>query len=161
MKEIQFSRAIYYLVCITLVCFKFFLIGGEEIIARDQSLDDLWQIMAASRGYWFGPEYTHISFVHLPAYSFWIAFVYLLGIPLRLATEILYVSSVIIFIISLCRVGISKWLCLFCFTLILFNPYSYDVFNYALPESIYGSLFLIGLAGIILLWHLRDRKSVV
>jgi len=128
------------------------LVSGEEIVARNQPYDDLWQVMAASRWYWFGSDYNHLMFAHLPVYSLWIALVHLTGIPLRIATELLYLAASGILILTLLRVGISRWLAITIFAVIVFHPESYTLFNFVLPETIYCSLLIIAIACLIMLW---------
>lgn len=141
-------------------CIKLLLISGEEVIARNQGYDDLWHIMAAFRGYWLGDGYNHMMFVHLPVYSIWIALVHFTGIPLRIGTELLYLAASVVFLLAVLRTGLPRWLGMIIFIFILFHPVSYSLFDYVLAETVYGSLFIMSIAGFITLWSKREQADV-
>ncbi len=140
---------------------KILLVGGEEIVARYQPLDDFWQIMAASRGYWFSSGYDWMMYVHLPIYSFWVGFVHITGVPLRIATEILFLGSSFLFVVSLRMIGISVLAAVISYALLIFHPASFQIFNYTLAGTLYSSVFLVTLASIFFLWVNRHGEKKI
>ncbi|MBE0575137.1 MAG: hypothetical protein IH613_04485 [Desulfuromonadales bacterium] len=124
-------------------------------------MDDFWQITAASRGYWFGSGYDWTMYVHLPVYSFWLGIVHITGLPLRIATELIYLISGFFFVISLRKVGISAVAAFFSYVLIVFHPASFESFNYVLPGTLYAPIFLLALASVLLLWANRDNAKQI
>ena len=135
--------------CLAFAILKIILIGGEEVVARYQPLDDFCQIMAASRGYWFSSGYDWTMYVHLPVYSFWVGFVHVTGVPLRIATELLFLGSSFLFVVSLSRSGVSVFAAVISYALIIFHPASFQIFNYTLPGTLYSSMFLVTLSSIL------------
>lgn len=146
--------------CILLGLFKLWLVSGEEIVARFQPLDDLWQILAASRGYWFGSEYNWMTFVRLPVYPIWVAGVYLTGTPLRIAIELLYLASSFAFVLALVHAKIPKFLAAFIYISIILHPASFSLFNYALAETLYAPILLLTLAAMISMWTNREEGNL-
>lgn len=145
--------------CLALAALKLLLISGEEIVARYQPLDDLWQILAASRGYWLGTDYNYSTFAHLPVYPLWIALTYFTGIPLRIATEVVYLLAAFAFASVLVRAGVGLAVGAICYGLLVFHPASFQLFNYALAETIYAPLLLLAMASLILLWLNRNSSG--
>jgi hypothetical protein len=152
------SVAIFCLVCCLLAIAKMVIVSREEIVARELYHDDLWHILAAARGYWLGGGYTHMSFIHLPVYSLWIDLVYFTGVPLRIATEILFLAASFMFAVSLSRVGINKIYCCIAYCLMVFHPASFQLFNYTLAEMLYAPLFLLALAFVVMMWAKRGQE---
>ena|SRR5258707_3018404 len=91
----------FWIGCIVLALVKLILVSNEEIVARYQPLDDLWNVMAAARGYWFGTGRDVITYVRPPAYPVWIAVAYFTRIPLRLATELLFLAAAFAFVLAI------------------------------------------------------------
>jgi hypothetical protein len=155
------SKDSFFIICVLLAVFKLLLVSQEEIIARNQPFDDFWQIMAASRGYWFGSEYNVMTFVHLPVYPIWIALVYFTGIPLRIVSELLFLGAGFVFALVLTRAGVQKCVATVCYSLIIFHPASFQLFNYTLADTIYAPILLLALACLILIWIHRESRRLV
>lgn len=159
-KNRKFSAtAFFYMFCCFLVILKIVLVSGEEILARDQPFDDFWQIQAAVRGYWLGGAYTHMTYIHLPVYSLWVALVYFTGIPLRIAIELLFLVSGFLFVLSLSKAGINRFICILSYGLIIFHPVSFHLFNYSLAETLYAPLFILALSTVIMMWLTRGQRA--
>jgi hypothetical protein len=152
------NPAAFWIACIVLTVLKFLLVSCEEIVARYQPLDDLWQIMAAARGYWFGIGYDYSRYAHLPAYSLWIAVVYFTGIPLRLAMELVFLAAAFVFTFALIRAGFKRVAAPILYAFLIFHPASFQLFNYTMPDTFYASVLLFALAALIVLWV--NRESV-
>src|ERR1700694_2061712 len=104
------DRTFFFFGAVTV--FRLLLIGHEEIAARNQPYDDLWQLMAAERMYWFGLGYNNISFVRLPVYPLWVAGIQSTGIPLRIAEEIFFVVAAYFFVRVIAKTGVPAFVCL-------------------------------------------------
>jgi hypothetical protein len=155
------SQDLFFVSCALLAVLKLLLVSQEEIIARYQPLDDLWQIMAASRGYWFGSGYNVVTFVHLPVYPLWIATVYFTGMPLRIVSELLFSGAGFVFAMVLTRAGVQKCVAIVCYSMIIFHPASFQLFNYTLADTIYAPILLLALACLILMWINRESRHLV
>lgn len=125
------------------------LISGEEIFAIPY--DQLTYIDAASHGYWFGDNYTVSTFVRLPIYPLYISLIYLTGLPLRIAIDMLYLVSGFAFVVALSKSNFPMWLCVAAYCMIVFHPVSFQLFNHSLPETLYVSVLLLALASLIML----------
>jgi hypothetical protein len=156
-RKIRLTPSALLILCCFLAGIKLMLISGEEIIAANRPHDDLWQILAAARWYWFG-DYTYMTFVHLPVYPLWIATTHFAGLPLRIGIEILFVASAVVFSLSLSKAGVHKGICLAACCLIIFHPVSFHVFNYALADTLYPPVLLLALAALIMMWIYREDR---
>lgn len=151
------NEALFYTCLILLAMMKLWLVSGEEIVASSQGYDMAWHILSASRGVWFGSNYDQFSFIHLPVSPLWIATVHFTGIPLRIAVELLLLGSGFYSIYALRSANISRYICAACFVLIVFNPWTFKLFNLTLAEIPYTSLMLAVIAAAILVVvHLND-----
>ncbi len=159
-RQLFLSIRTFIVLCSLLAIAKLVLVNGEEIIARNQPLDDLWQIQSAARGYLFG-AYSNPSIVHLPVYPLLVAASYFSGIPLRVAIELLFLISAVFFVFSLVKAGIHKGICLAAYCLIIFHPVSFQLFNYTLTDTLYAPVLLLSLSGIIMMWVYRDNTNFI
>lgn len=159
-RKITFSVRTLVMLCFIFAIMKLTLISGEEIIARNQPYDDLWQILAAARGYWFG-GYSNTTLVHLPVYPLWIAATYFTGVPLRISIELLFLISAALFVLSLAKSGIHLGVCLAAYCLIIFHPVSFQLFNYTLTDTLYAPLLLLSLSGIIIMWVTHEDTRFI
>ncbi len=133
-----------WLICIAaLFVLKMILVANNEISALPY--DQLTYIKAAANGYWFGKGYDTISYIRLPMYPLWIFFVYLSGVPLRLAMELLYLFSGLVFVVGINKNGINRAVCVIIFCLVAFHPVSFTLFDNTLPETLYSALILLAL----------------
>jgi hypothetical protein len=155
-----FSQDLFFIGCTLLAVLKLLLVSQEEIIARYQPFDDLWQIIAASRGYWFGSGYNEMTFVHLPAYPLWVGLVYFTGIPLRIASELFFLGAGFVFAWVLTRAGVQIYVAIACYILIIFHPASFQLFNYTLADTLYAPILLLALACLILVWINRESRHL-
>jgi hypothetical protein len=159
-KNMKISRTnVLLIICWLLAIIKIMLVSNEEILARNQPHDDLWHMLAAARGYWLGSGYNNMTFIHLPVYSLWVAIVYFTGVPLRIATELIFLISGFLFVLSLSRVAVNKVVCTVAYGLIIYHPASFQLFNYTLTEMLYAPIFLMALATMIMMWINRENKK--
>lgn len=157
----QLSRT-YILAVIVLTLAKLWLIHNEEIIARVMIYDQSWFINAADhiiKGEWLGP-YDKMTLIRQPGYPLWIWLVNLTGIPLRLATESLFLFSCFVFASSLKKAGLPTWLCLLIYLLMIFHPVTIPSNNEAESETFYTPILYLTLSSMIMLYLIRDTKRV-
>lgn len=142
-----------------LALFKIFLVSDNEILALIKPNDDLWHILAASHAFWFAKEYTQITFIQYPVYPLFIFFAHFSGLPLRISIELLYILSGFLLSLSLIKAGVNKLIGIACFTLIIFQPVSFYLFDHTLAETLYAPLLLLSTASFIQLWIHRHKAS--
>src|SRR5262249_54982549 len=73
------------------------LTADQEVVALESPHDDQFFLQRAACGYWFDRGYTHMSFIKEPVYPLFAWLCYRLGIPLRLATETVYLAAAGVF----------------------------------------------------------------
>lgn len=156
----QHYPKIFTISCFVLALFKLWLVNTEEIIAFTAPHDDLWHIKTAAAGFWFLGKYTHMTLIQLPVYAMWIELVHFTGIPLRIASEIVYILSAFYFAVVLTRITIPRPICFLSFAAMILHPLTYHFFNRSLAESLYISVLLLALSGLIMLWLKRGQQQV-
>ena len=131
-----------------IVLIRLWLVDTFQLMATDTPHDDYLFIKTAGHilnGEWLGP-YNHLTLIKGPVYPLFIAFSYLLGIPLLFSEQILYSIACFIAIYSLKPICNNKYIFIFSFIFILFNPFLY---NYPLPGRVLRESFSISLVLII------------
>lgn len=124
----------------------------------------LSQAIAILSGEWLGP-YNQLTLLRGPIYSLWISFVYLFGIPLIHANDLLYLGACLLFLRAIAPLNVSRPV-LFCiFGFLYFAPHSYDYvsISHAFRMQIYPSLALLTVSaalGIALRLYYRDGHPV-
>jgi hypothetical protein len=149
---------------LALVLFKLWLVSAETIFAIGYANydDALYLKLAASlvRGEWLGP-YDKVTLAHGPMYPLFIAGAYRLGLPLFMAQQFLYVLACVLMVLALRPLMKNVGLRFGLFSVLLFNPVTYDCYIYArvLRQDILHSLVLMILAsGVALYARHRDPK---
>lgn len=146
---------------IALGLFKLWLVSGQTICALvDAGHDDQLFLNLAHNilgGRWLG-SYSHFTLVKGPMYSLFVAGVFLLGIPLFTAQHLLYTLACVAVVRALRPLGINRWLLLLVFTVLLFNPVTYDAGAHTrvLRQQILPALALLITAGGIGLYTRRE-----
>lgn len=160
-KRIQMKSLLFYAALLILAGIKLFLVSNNEIVALDRPHDQLWYINSAAQIYWKA-EYTQMAFVHLPAYPLFIYLFHLTKIPLRLGIEVFYLVSSFYFCFTLTKIGMNKILSLVTFVLIIFHPFSFNLFDHTLAESFYTPMLLLSLGLLIkLLDEFDSNKTTI
>lgn len=131
---------------------KLWLVSAQTITAISSAGHDDGLFMGLAQhiasGEWFGP-YNNVTLLKEPFYSFWIAAMFWLGIPLGSSHALLYVFSCLIFIIAVRPLlRNSPFLCAMAYMTLLFHPISYPVIEMqrAYRDGIYFSLPLLVLS---------------
>ena len=120
---------------------KLVLVANREIVGAYRPYDEYWHIQAALHWIW-GRLFNEMTLVHLPTYAAYLAASGAIGVPLRISTEIVYLSCAALLALSLGRLRAGRALQLVVFALLAFHPYIYEGFDFALPEMLYTCLML-------------------
>ncbi|MEP6957083.1 MAG: hypothetical protein ABI883_09660, partial [Chthoniobacterales bacterium] len=134
---------------------RLWLVAGEEIYGSS-TFDAVWNLAAAEHWYW-GADYHWTAFVRPPAYPVWIALVHALGLPLRIATESLQVSGLLLLAIAFRRAGFPSWTCVFVYAGMILHPAAFEMNSYTLSDTFYGTMLPFAVAGLI--WTLVTQKK--
>ncbi|OQB56145.1 MAG: hypothetical protein BWX99_00815 [Deltaproteobacteria bacterium ADurb.Bin151] len=154
----KYYSMIFYISCLALAIFKVWLISSDEIIAFNYPHDELWYIKTSLES-WFSSTYSDMSYINLPVYAMWIDFVRLTGVPLRIATEVLYIMSAFYFVSVLEKVKLPRHVCFFSFALIILHPFTFYLFKRSCAETFYTPILLLALSSLIMLWIRRGSTK--
>ena len=139
---------------------KLWLTSGQTLYAiGGADHDDRLALNLAAallRGEWLG-SYNHLTLAKGPFYSLWIAGVFLLGIPLMQAQQLLGAGACVLAVRALAPVVKSGWGKLGIYSLLLWNPMSFDAggLGRVLRQDIYPHLTLMLFAAMIALYVRR------
>ncbi|HEY0329445.1 MAG TPA: hypothetical protein VGC77_10130 [Rhodopseudomonas sp.] len=84
-----------------------------------------------------------MALIHLPIYPLAIALVSQTGLPLRIASELVFLIAAISFAVAWGRLAVPRWAQLLAFAAIAFHPYSIDLFDCTFAENFYAILMLL------------------
>ena len=132
--------------------------ADQDILALNAPYDEYWFVNSAYRFIWGGP-YNHLSFAHLPVYSFWLLFNYLFGIPARFAIEIAWILSSLYLSYSVSKLTDRLWTGSVIFFLLIVHPYTFSLFNRALAETLLLVLTTFLSGAYIEIWNCRGNIS--
>lgn len=149
----------FLFVSLLLGLLKFSLVRGDEIATEPSPHDGLWFVQSARQWYWFGAYDAPFGippFIRLSAYPLFIALTRQTGIPLRIVTELLFVTAAFVFTASIIKSGQPWLLAILLYAAIIFHPVSFQANHVALPDSFFASMLLLALACMIILLLKRD-----
>jgi hypothetical protein len=132
-----------------LVALALWLTVDQEVVALDSPHDEQFFLQRARCGYWFDQGYTHFSFIKEPIYPLFAGICYLLGIPLRLATEGVYLGAAGFFSWSMVRRRPQPWWGLLVFGTCVLHPMRFAVFRQTTADALYPSLLLLSLGALL------------
>ncbi len=157
----EFLRRIYIGCAIAAVATKIWLTLAFQMRAANTPADDLLYMRLAEQilhGEWLG-HYDQYTLAKGPFFSIWIAGAFLLNIPLLLSYQLLHALACVLMIIALMPLLRPRFLCLALFLLLLFDPSTYSpIASWVIRESIYASLTMMVLAGMIALIVRLERR---
>lgn len=135
-----------------LALFKLSLVGWWPFLSlthlRHDTLIFINQAIYLLEGEWLGP-YSEYTLMKGPSTAMWIALMNFLGIPLLTSHHLLYLGASLLFLLVCRRLTASNTYPLIAFTLIHFNPFT---FNYgAIASAFRGMLHQPLVLGIIAL----------
>ena len=149
----------YYIALFILFVIKMLLVANEEILAFYLPHDDLWQIMASKRLFW-GGGYRTDSLFHFPVYPIFIEMIRVTGIPLRLATDLIYCCSSLFLLITFEKIKIPIKICLLLAIAILFQPGSFQLPNRCGAEILLTPLMMGAVATAISCFYNREKLTI-
>lgn len=127
---------------------KLWLVHHEEIAGSATHYDALWFVKSARDWYWRA-DYSWIAFIRPPAYPLWLALSHALGVPQRVAIELLQLSGFAALVGALARVGFSRGICIAGFAAACFHPAGFQLNNYTLADPFYAGVLPFVLAGMV------------
>jgi hypothetical protein len=139
------------LLCIAL---RLYLTSDRDILAVNQGADDLWQIRTAAEGVW-SSDYSHMKGVHLPVYASWLYLCSLLGMPARLAYDLLWCLAALVLGGALCRWTGSRLAGAIAALFLIFHPAGITLADRALAENILPPLVALCMALGMEYWQAR------
>lgn len=154
----------WFWAAVALTAAKLWLVSGLRVYAIGPSFhDDRLFIELAEhlmKGEWLGP-YTQFTLAKGPMYSMFIAAAFKLGVPLFLAQHLLYAAACGVLTWSLrpwLRAGAARFTC---YTVLLWNPMSYEAENLGrvLRQNLYVPLAILTVAGLITLFARRHERA--
>jgi hypothetical protein len=145
----------FFLGLAVLAALKLWLVHHHEVAACDYPHDDPWYVFASAHEYW-GGSYGKDGFIRPPAYPLWIAAVRNTGLPLRVATELLFLGAATAFARSLLSAGLSPIATFVVAALVICHPFSVLLNDSVAPDALYAPVLLFAVAGMIVL---LDRTS--
>ena len=123
------SDRLFWFLVTTLIVVKIALVGWWPFLALTRMPHDvtlfLHQAMSILEGNWLG-TYSEKTLMKGPITPMWIALMNFLGIPLLLSHHLFYAAGCVLSLLAFKRFTSNNWFLLFIFTLLLFNPYSYN-----------------------------------
>ncbi len=150
--------------CFAIVLIKLWLLSPQEIVARTAPHDDTLFVGLALnilQGEWLG-AYNQFTLMKGSGYPLFIAFSNIIGIPLILSQELLYLGACFAFTWGLRLLGSSTWFLWVAFGTLAFNPFTYNFFPNVYPFrfGIYPavSLMIFAVAQIILIQAARKKR---
>jgi hypothetical protein len=141
-------------VAAALIALKLWLVSAQTIFAIGYANHDdalfLNRAAALLHGEWLG-TYDQLTLAHAPAYPFFIVGAYLLHVPLFTAQQLLYAAGCGLLIVALRPLIASRPLRFAVFTVLLYNPVTFDsvIHGRVLRQNILPGLALLILAGCI------------
>ncbi len=148
---------------ILLALIKFWLVSAQTVPAYPSPHDDELFLRLGQHilsGGWLG-EYNNVTLAKGPFYPFWIAVMFLLGVPLSYSHQLLYIGSCLTFIIAIRPLlrNIPSLL-LIIYTTLLFHPISYaiGIMPRVIRQGVYISLTLLVLSFAVGLLVRKDAS---
>lgn len=150
-------------VALGLTGLKLWLTAGQPLFAiGGADHDDVLFLNLAStllHGHWLG-HYNSLTLAKGPFYPMWVALAFVLKIPLLQSQQLVYAAACALAVRALAPVLRRDWARLGIYTLLLWNPMSFDANEMArvLREEIYPPLTLMLFACMIALYYRRTQS---
>jgi hypothetical protein len=155
-------------VMVALVLFKLWLVSAQTIYAMggaehdDQLFIDLANNLLGGR--WLG-HYNEYTLMKGPMYSIFIAGAFLLNVPLFTALQLVYASGCGLVVRAIRPLALHRWLRLALFTVLLFNPMTFESMVNAriLRQNFIPGLVLLVVAGFVGLYirHAWPKRQLL
>lgn len=151
-------------VAVALTVAKLWLTQGQPLFAIGTAThdDQLFVNLAAAllRGEWLG-GYNNLTLAKGPFYSIWLAGIFLLGVPLTQAQQLMHIGACALTVMALASLLKNGWAKLGIYALLLSNPMSFDMaeMGRVLRQNIYPPLALTLFAALMAI-YLRRAGSL-
>jgi hypothetical protein len=150
-KNMSSSRYWWPLIVLT-IAIRLYLTGDQNILALNSPHDEFWYINSAFNKVW-GGNYDQMTLIHLPVYSFWLACLRFVGIPARLGIDVIWLLGSAYLSYAINNLTRSRWIATLLFVVLIFHPYTVNIFNRALSETLLTVLSAVTLAAAIEIWN--------
>jgi hypothetical protein len=144
---------------VVIVLFDFWLVADQEIVAIESPHDDAWCLQKAQCWYWFDEGYSNMSFIKEPIFSLFAAVCYRLGLPLRLATEAVYLAAAGFLAWCLVTRQTRASIGLLVFVACALHPMHFHVFQGSTYSVLYPSVLMLALGALLLQFKLRNEAG--
>jgi len=157
-------NGLFWIVIAYLSVYKLWMVSAMPFFIPMFSPEDgTWffkKALSISTGEWFGTEYGPHTLIKLPMYPLYLAGIAELGIHPKLANDLLYIGSSLIFVLSIRNVLYSRLAIIFAFVIVLFNPLTLsDYWITLLRLNLFIPLVLVYLSSLIALIAQSTRKQ--
>ena len=143
--KVRRADLLFWLYCIGIAALKFGHALGQTLRVETR-IPAAWAHLYSAQqlldGHWLG-SVGNLALLAKPGYSFWVAFNYLIGMPIGLATTLLLILSAFIFLLALRRLPISRPFGALLFTLILLDPVALSLYRGASAATLTFPLILL------------------
>lgn len=146
------------IVALSLSLTKLILVSHDETLAYPD--DDFSYVYGASILHW-GVPYQEFTYSRQPVYNLFLASANLLGFPVRLWIEFVWIGAAAVVLFALRRLGLSIAAALTAFALVLFHPWTMMLFNRFLSDSLYGAFLLVFLSSMAVGVTRTTRSSMI
>ena len=142
---------------------KLWLVSSQDLVAQGEAIHDsrlfINQATSIVKGEWLG-NYSNLTLIKGPMYPAWIALSFLFRIPLLLSQHLLYITACILITIALNPIISNKRFLYFFYSILLFNPATFDIETFAvvLRSGIYSSLTLLSAGLLIGVYTRRNSR---
>ncbi len=123
-----------------LIVLRLVYISHDEI--RVLPHDATAYIMQARAWYW-GNSYSNWAYTRQPGYPLFIAASSMLGVPLRLAIEGVWIASVLVVVRACVKIGLRPRGGVLLAALLLFHPFGTELFNWVFADTLYTCAWLV------------------
>ena len=143
---------------------KLWSVSELDLVASHSPHDSLWMVRKAAVSYWRDYGYNHMAFIKEPGMPLFLAACRDLGIPARLAFEVVLALSAFVLAGVVARLGargfLREFLRVSVFAAVIFFPPSVLILSYPYPDSLSMCLSVLWLAaGLFLVTSGRFRES--
>jgi hypothetical protein len=142
-----------------IIVFDFWLIADHEIVAGESPGDDAWFLQKGKYGYWFDDGYSQMSFIKEPIYPLFVWACYKLSLPLRLATEAVYLAAAGFLAWCLAVRQTRAAIGLLLFAACVLHPMRFHVFQRSLHSALYPSLLMLAMGALLVQFKLRREPG--
>ena len=147
----------------SLILAKLWLVSDQTLFARAEFMhDDLLFVRLADNLLqfgWLGP-YDNLTLAKGPFYPMWVAFAFVIGVPLLLSQHLLYIAASLVTYCALQPLIEKLTLRIALFTLLLFNPATFTFqLTCVLRDALYPSLTLLVVGSTIGLFARRHETT--